>query len=364
MEGPRSPEPREFSRFIDFIQTHLGEAPEWSIAQEYPLVLNPQNTQNMRWITSGDQVLSAAAFKNLLVKTPIGFFRVGAIGSVVTHPEYRNQGCSHRVIQSCLELAEQQICDLVLLWSDLHDFYQKQGFVLSGSELNLEIDQPLRVNTLQYHCEGPTRMSSETVARLYSAHRSGVIRTLKDIEEHLKIPNARIYVAKNQEGLVQAYAIEGKGRDLIDHVHEWGGSVSALLRLFDFMFEARNEKPFSVLCPQHSENLVRQLVKHNVKLHSGFLGLMRIINPYSVMSKVKRQAFHMGFADFVLKQQGETFLIGFGPQLFEISSKAALTQLLFGPEKPSQLQVFDEVTAQKLDVLLPIPFWIWGWDSV
>ena len=364
MEGPRPPELQEFSRFVHFVQKQMGSDHPWSLTDEYPLVLTPENRANMRWITKGEQVISAAAFKNLLVKTPLGLFRAGAIGSVVTHPDHRNQGHSHRVIASCLDLAQNQICDLVILWSDLHDFYQKQGFALSGSEIHLKIEKPLHADQLQFSCEGPVKVSSETIARLYSAHRAGVIRTLKDIEEHLKIPNSRIYVAKDQQGLVQAYAVEGKGRDLVDHVHEWGGSVSALIRLFDYMFEARNQRGFAVLCPQHSENLIRNLLQRGATQHSGFLGLMRIINPYSIISKVRRQAYLLGFDDFIFKQQNEQFLVGFGPNLFEISSQAILTQLVFGPEKPSQTRAFDEETAAKLDKLLPIPFWIWGWDSV
>ena len=69
MEGPRAPTTTEFPELVNFLNENLREkAPTtWSIAEEYPTALNPQNIQNFRIIKDQEKILSHALFQTYYV---------------------------------------------------------------------------------------------------------------------------------------------------------------------------------------------------------------------------------------------------------------------------------------------------------
>ena len=56
--------------------------------------------------------------------------------------------------------------------------------------------------------------------------------------------------------------------------------------------------------------------------------------------------------------------IGAGDQLFQTDSELDVVKLIFGPLKAGEIHNFDPHTRKSLEAALPIPMWIWGWDSV
>ena len=128
MSEPRAPLESEIKNVVGFLNKHLRPGVDWSISAEYPQVFHPANRNNLRIITDQDQVLAHAAIKYLLIKNQFGIFKVAAIGSVVTDPNYRNQGLSQKILESCLLAAERETVDFAILWTDLFDYYRKFGF--------------------------------------------------------------------------------------------------------------------------------------------------------------------------------------------------------------------------------------------
>ncbi|HEX4924366.1 MAG TPA: GNAT family N-acetyltransferase, partial [Bdellovibrionales bacterium] len=68
--------------------------------------------------------------------------------------------------------------------------------------------------------------------------------------------------------------------------------------------------------------------------------------------------------DFTLEQRGNKFYFGVGKNIFCTDSEQDIVKLLFGPLSPSEIHKFDPATAETLNRVLPVPMWIWGWDSV
>ena len=132
MSDLRSPRPEELTKLIEFLNVNLRPDSSWSINQEYPVALNQKNLGNIRILTEGEEILSHAVIKSLIVKTPIAIYRAAAIGNVVTHPEHRNQGFSQKILEDCLEHAKSMQSDFAILWTDLFDFYRKLNFELAG----------------------------------------------------------------------------------------------------------------------------------------------------------------------------------------------------------------------------------------
>jgi len=363
MEGPRSPRETEFPEVIDFLNSKLRSQTSWSIAAEYPTALTSHNIHNMRIIAEDQKVLSYAVLKPLIIKSPHVIFKVGAIGSVVTEEAYRGQGLSTKIIQDCLKSAAEQSCDIAILWTDLFDFYRKMGFELAGSEISLVVGSEFTAESQGLRFSSENKVSPDAIYRLYSAHTVNSVRTIEETRKFLSIPQTKVYTAWEASGQLAAYAIEGKGADLGGYIHEWGGSVSKLLALLSYI---RKEKaqPFTIISPRHSQNLIHQLQQKGATLNEGFLGMIKIIHFDQLSAKIKRTFRAEGVPDIVLEKHPEHYLFGVGSEIFTIQNETDMVRLLFGPVDYSSLGMFKPETVQKLEKILPLNLWIWGWDSI
>jgi GNAT superfamily N-acetyltransferase len=366
MEGPRAPVLEEFPELVSFLDQNLRDqnAASWSIADEYPTTVNPQNIKNFRIIKDEEKILSHALFKPIMCKTRRGLFKVGAVGSVVTHDDYRNQGLSQNIIKDCLEALTAQNCDIAILWTNLYDFYRKMGFELAGSEISLLIEKPLLIPESNLKIMQNNRVDPQALYRLYNQHSVCSIRTLEDFEKFLKIPNSRLYTAWTPDGKMDAYAVEGKGADLQGYVHEWGGSVDGIAALANHIFMT-TQKPITVISPSHSQNLIRKLQSLGVKRVDGFLGMIKITNTQNFFAKIVKNAKQeWGIGNFVLEKRGETYFYGLGDNLFKTDQESDIIRLLFGPQKPSRLHDCGPQMNAVLDKIFPLEMWIWGFDSI
>jgi len=365
MDGPRPPFAGEYDNLLRFLNTNLRAKSHWSIAEEYPMALSTQNLHNIRIIEEKGQILSHAVLKPTIVKTNIGVFKVGALGSVVTDEKYRNQGLSQKTLEDCLGLAREQGCDFAILWTNLFEFYRKFGFELAGTEISFIVDREIAVPQGNYRFLMGTQLDPEALLRLYSQHTVSSIRTFDEVKRYLKIPNSNVYTAWGPDGQMAAYIVEGKGMDLQGYVHEWGGSMAALLPLVNFALRDQ-KRGLTWIIPGHSQNLIRRLEEQKFRGVQGFLGMIKILNPSVLFGKVLRVIkADLGEIDFVLEQRSDRhYYIGTRSNLFKTDSESDIVRLLFGPQKAREIHSFDPRTLTLLEKCLPIPMWLWGWDSV
>ena len=171
-----------------------------------------------------------------------------------------------------------------------------------------------------------------------------------------------MFTVWDQNNQLLAYAAEGKGIDLVNYVHEWGGQVEALMDLFQYI---RNQKncEITIMTPLQSQNL-RQRLSQVATQHQGFLGMLRIVNAENLLNKVKKAFRSEGHDKIVLEKQGANYVFGFGTDLYTLEKEADLVQLLFGPLNINQFDFVSPETKSKLATLLPLPLWVWGWDSI
>lgn len=360
MEGPRAPLENELPELLKFLDRTLRPEQSWSVASEYPTVFNKKNIHNMRILTEADRILSHAVMKPLIVKTPLLIYKIAAIGSVVTDDQRRGEGLSSQIMDSCLAEATKQGCDFALLWTGIHDFYRKKGFELAGYEENLRITdefEPTRQDLVYYHGKP---IAPESLLNLYSQHTVGTARSAEDIKKFLQIPCSRIHSAWDKHGKLVAYAIEGKGADLTDHIHEWGGSVSAIVSLLSSI-RSHKQKDFHIIMPNHAVNLMVALHKIPMQQSTGYLGMVKILRPDLFLPKIKKAARSLGISDLVLDYEDGKFNLGVGKHILKEISGPELVQIIFGPT----LDIAIEQEARDvLGRIFPLPLWIWGWDSV
>lgn len=363
MEGPRSPRENEFPQVVQFLNQNLRAEAKWSISAEYPTALNSFNLHNMKIITEDDRILSHAVLKPLIIKSPHVIFKVGAIGSVVTDQQHRGQGLSTQILQQCINDAQKQQCDAVILWTDLYDFYRKLGFELAGSEVSFVINEQFQAQETGLRFSSENNVSPEAIFRLYNQHNVNTVRTVDDIKKYLTIPQTKVYTAWSSDNTLVAYAIEGKGADLGGYIHEWGGNVSKMLALLSYIRKTKNEA-FTIICPEHSINLIQNLAKIAEVKNHGFLGMIKIVNFPQFSSKIKRAFRAEGVSDIVIEQHQDHYLFGFSNQLYTLNNESDIVRLLFGPVNYEDLELFNEENLKKLKKIFPLQFWIWGWDSI
>ncbi len=363
MEGPRSPRETEYPQVLKFLNQELRPTANWCLASEYPTALSQSNLHNIRIITDEKKVLSHAVLKPLIIRTPMIVLKVAAIGSVVTDSQHRNLGLSRKVLDECLLEAQRQECDVAMLWTDLYEFYQKMDFELAGTEMSFVIDKEFSTpQTQALKFLKTPQISAESISRLYSQHSVTSVRTSEDIRKFLQIPQTVAYSAWDQNNQLVAYAIEGKGADLTGYIHEWGGGVSHLLSLLSFIRKDK-QTPITVISPSHSINLIQKLKNiDGVVANQGFLGMIKLISHDQIFQKIKRAARSLGMNDFVLERRSGEVFMGLSDDIISISDDRALVRILFGPAV--DIPHLKPETQAKLSQFLPLPIWVWGWDSI
>lgn len=363
MEGPRPPRETEYSHVLSFLNQELRPSSQWSLASEYPTALSPSNLSNIRIITDEEQkILAHAVIKPLIIKTPLVILKVAAIGSVVTEHNHRNQGLSTKVLEECLAEASRQECDIAMLWTDLYEFYHKLNFELAGTEMSYVIEEQFSTSGASLRYMKTSQVSADALYRLYSQHTVSSVRTAEDIRKFLQIPQTTVHTAWDNNNQLVAYGIEGKGADLTNYIHEWGGSVPAILDLLS-MIRKDKDSAFTVITPAHALNLNQKLKQiPGVVTNQGFLGMIKIINQDAFFQKIKKAARSLGQHDFVLEKRGHEVIFGCAEDLIGISDPKDLVRIIFGPAVDiPHLQIS---TQQKLSKIFPLPLWVWGWDSI
>ena len=367
MIGPRTPTESEFESLMTFLNHNLRKDLDWTIDNEYPTALALNNIHNMSIITDEhtSQIVSHALVKPLIMKAPHAVFKVGAIGSVVTYPEFRNKGFSSQNISHCIDMSIKQNCDLVVLWSDKFDYYKKFGFEAAGFEYTYQISPTAANSTINPDLKflKTSKVDPQALLRLYSQHTVGCVRTVEDFQKFLSIPNTNVYTAWSKENLLLAYAVEGKGIDLQGFIHDWAGGTSTLLDMLNWIVTTE-QRQTTMMVPRHSVNLRKQLALKADFEHEGILGLVKITDFESVCTKVKAAFRAEGFDRIVLERQGSGIIFGYNTDLYTLDNQADLARLLFGPITPSSLDFMKPETQRILETLLPLPMWIWGWDSI
>ncbi len=362
---PRAPQITEYDGVLKFLNENLRPNSGWSISTEYPTALTKENINNIRIIKDGDRVLSHAVVKPLVLKTPMAIFKVAAIGSVVTETAYRNQGLSKTIINECLSLARAYDCDFAVLWTNLYDFYRALGFELVGNEINMTIEKPLVVPAHNLKFIKGTNVDPSALLKLMNQHSVISHRTVEDIRRYLQIPNSRVYTAWSPQGTLEAYAVEGKGADLDGYIHEWGGGVSKLIPLLDFIHKDQ-KRNLNVIAPIHASNFIHSLTQSGASYFEGHLGMIKILNYNNLFNKIiKHTKTDLGMSDFVMQQKKEdTFEIGTKKDTLTTSNPLDLTKIIFGPKDVREVLKFQNETADILNRVYPLRLWFWGWDSI
>ncbi len=360
----------EFSRDLSVAAELMGQVlrPQSppSLRSEFPLVFGSLQRGDARIVLREGRPVSGAAFIDFECKTfPETALKVGAIGSVATHPDYRRQGLASQVLRECETALREKGCQISLLWSQVPDLYRRNGYVEAGTEFDFllsdvifdKFSRPEGV-VLPFDRE----KDLQDCHKLYEKQALGVNRTLDEFDRLCKIPEMSIYVHHRKKEAT-AYAVMGKGADFQGAIHEWGGSWEGLLAILWEIFLKRQPKNLVLICPALHSDVIVKLDAAGFSPLGGILGMMKVLDPEGLLAQISF-ALKDRYGIEVREESGRYLLqSNSGEQAFE---EGEFLRFLFGYRGISgeAMMAAKSLSAPALKQDLPVHLFFWGLDSV
>ena len=364
---------QELAQIVEFVTRYMRSADiPWNVAQEYPHVFLPKNLIYMkRKYSDQGELIAHALWQPLLIQTPRLNWKLARIGSVVTHPEYRRQGYSRKVMDECVDEARQQGCDMAVLWSDQTEFYTRLGFIPCGYEELFVIDHPLKNPISQNIQEQQVRVTQAVdpaaILRLYQQHTIRSIRCAEDIRKYLHIPGAQVWTLwSTANGHLLAYAVMGKGADFPQVIHEWGGRLPDLLYLVEQLRQSQPNGVVYWLIGAHSLQLIRTLQGQGFVGWERPLAWVKLLSCSRFAKKLQLLLLPQAhrFHPVELRRESSAIRLLWGDEwAYWPSEQDFLLHVLGSPTQQGRVESSARL-AQLFEQVLPLEWWVWGWDSI
>lgn len=204
---------------------------------------------------------------------------VGIIGAVATAPEARGRGYAKRILREICDDSASRPLDLLCLWSEADALYESQGFVKAGEEHLYVLPSSLAAApspTFEVRLVNVSEWGE--VARLHSEATEGTVRTETMWTQLLSVPATDVYGLFRKHRLV-AYAVVGKGADLVKCVHEWRGPEDQMPGFLCAILGLRSDPELVVMCPAWTKTLSLHFEALGIHAVRGALGMLKIPDP-------------------------------------------------------------------------------------
>lgn len=263
------------------------------IVDEYPLVFDDAFGGRLVAVGEEGEPRSACAVLARELIAPALRVRGGMIGSVSTDPEWRERGLGTHLLVEAEAALHVQGCALVMLWADDPTFYLERGYCPIGIEHDFLVGADVVERLPRDEDVREMRAGdADAIHALYERHPARVDRSAVETGALLRCPGMTTLVI-DRDGGVAAYACMGRGSDLHDAVHEWGGSAEDVLALLRAHFEGRFPDPTEhdalfLMAPPSAEELTRRLDHLGAVGRRGILALGKILDRGAAAEAVTR----------------------------------------------------------------------------
>jgi len=255
-----------FKRRNLLLQTALREISlPFTIESEYPIVLGTSGRTFSYCVAAGkaDDIVAHANLWPRVLDDAKAEFPFGLVGNVATSAAFRGQGLMHSLFANLKEESQRLGLNGLILWSDLAQFYQKQGFTSFGRERRYQLAGEALRSLVQSANFSAAYLVERRAAgtflpgelRKLLSLRPSVTTALRrdpsEFAQQLTIPALSVFTAvRRSDREVAAYAVFGKGYDMVGVVHEWGAeSPEALLATLSAVAKSCTFAEIIVLAP-------------------------------------------------------------------------------------------------------------------
>lgn|GEM_PF-1772634 len=357
-----------------------------TVSAEFPLLLEEANAERTLVLCDDDapdRPIASASYRIFEygeLNSP-KLLRLAGIGLVVTDPAARGKGYASHLLLACEARARREGAACAVLWSDLVSFYEKNGYLVGGTEISwLLEEQSLNLVRERLRAElSPSQsiaieltngaLSTDTrfaLRRIYEGSGIGPRRDVSSYAAFEAMPGLDRWVARSQTGQIVGSALVGKGRDLTDTLHEWTGES----RTWPWILRAILEGPRTRLRIQLPyDHPHRAEIEHWLgQGEKTPLAFWKTLDSARLANWIRqREALPKGVDVLVTgSASAQTItVLNAGTPVFESRDPAHLLQIFLGPWTPDEM---DDVPFALREALkgakLPVCPYFWGLDSV
>lgn len=314
------------------------------MAGDFPFFLREENFPNLLICRDGDRVVSHVG----LLEKEVSYFghrlKVGMIGAVATHPDYRGRGLATGALFEAFDRFRRRGGHLVMI-SGRRDLYYRNGARRVGAFSRYAVD-PSRCRDRHddLRAERAGRDRAGLFARLHRLKPLRFIRPLEEWELHLEAEFCRGRPSEFwlgfRDGAPAAYVIfreEVQDGRRVCCVTEWGGRPRDAFRILVERAdrEGFDEVQWSVYPhEQQMEAVLQDAGARHTGAHTAY-GTQRIIDFPALM-----EALRDYFAEIVGRETADRltfrereagfFRIGLEEQTLAIEGRGTLAEVLFG----------------------------------
>lgn len=337
-----------------------------SIASEYPLVFREDLPGRLVTLSEGGAVRSACAIVERDLRIGDARVRLGLIGSVSTDPAWRGRGFASRVLKAAEKELAEHGATFSMLWADEPGFYSSHGYREVGAELDYVISAELAPHLPASDGVRPARSTDlACVHSLYLEHPERIERSESESRAMLSSPGIELFVLE-RDGDPVAYACLGRGFDLRDVVHEWGGATVDVLSVVRGLLEARrargDDNDLFLMAPLTAAGAFAPLDRLGAPSVRGILGQAKVLDPHGVEALLANVAPEAS-CEVRSRAAGTSFRLRGRTGLAELDAPELLG-LLFAPRGDrSEVEALERTLGASLAGLPLLPF-VWGLDSI
>lgn len=375
---------------LEWLEAGLRPGRPGRLAREYPFLLDASSPARHFTLFSGSTPAAHCVLLPRRIALLEGALSVGFISLVYTDPTLRGHGHAGRVLRAALRFARESGIGLALLWSEADALYAREGFEPAGRETLLVLDDAIVGRAIDQlgACGGnglqppdagrgfviaPARPEDwEAIETLRSRRAARVGCDARERARWPALPDLDVRVARSDAGRLLGFAMRGRGDDLQEVIHEWGGELEAtLLCCRSLLAERGSGHSLMLLAPAPRTELSWLCRRAGARVLSRPLAWMRITSASALAEDLVGMGLDADWRGLRALEDEAPSARRFGPIRSgqPAVNQGELLELLFGA--PDSLDP-DHGRREALGAAfgsaamqgLPLPLFVWGLESI
>jgi len=384
-EGFRSNPER--SRVLGWLEAGLRPGRPGRLASEYPLLRDEAGPARHFTLFAEGLPLAHCLLVPRRIALLGGALPVAFLSLVYTDPRARGRGHAGRVVRAAVRFARDSGIGLVLLWSEADDLYAREGFEPAGRETLLPLDETVLERALERTqrsgSQDPRRATPgmtiaparacdwEAIEAIRSQRDARVVCDASERARRPGLPDLDARVARGEDGRVLGFAMRGRGDDLREVIHEWGGELEATLRCCHALVaDDRSPPSVMLLAPAHRTELAWACRQAGARVLTRPLAWMRIASRPALAEALVGIGLDADGLGLHSGQDEGSSTARVWPARSErrAVTQAELLERLFGPpdsKDPARPgDAFGTASGSIPTTGLPLPLFVWGLESI
>ena len=383
LEGPRNPTVSEYPSFLKFLSFSYGYSPfNWFEDYNSHFYCPKPEQLKLKWaLKSGNRFVSHVGIFPFTTFVEGRLLKVAGIGGVATHPDFRNRGLKHLLMEHVQKELMKDGYDLSILWG--HSLYRTYGYEWAVSRQRFTFARRfLKILDVKERVRPGRRGDWKWLYEFYRKHPFHTRREpeyYQTIQRHFRESLPSSLWVSERSGKPSAYVVVFKPDPKTLEMAEWGGKAENVSRLLMKVFRNRKEEDLQVSLYNGSDLLPWARANADDEVRGTEYTMVKVLRLGAVLKvfepQLQRRYAKLGLNprwSYTLQpKDGEAVTVRLGKKLqVEAGKKGSVllplhplecVRLLLGQGRPSEWLGLKGSEINFLDFLFPLR-WFW-WRS-